>query len=240
VNEAVFTGLPANNSDFGVKQVRLRVTGSTAFDVDRMVKVFYNADAFNWPGAPDPNEDPPSEANYFHYYMQTDAGSPTKTEHGPFYQGSSFCQEFPPYRYYAAYRLDLRGGQPILAPGVNGGQTLSYIDLFAWAARHEKAHHENWSQRFWGPAGRDEELDQDTDMIPDADEWSLLDEAGPYDRTTVDSHPDDDYHYHWFSMPAPDCERHNCNSWYAQEGTEEDQEASFEDDWAKPGKSWQQ
>jgi len=35
-------------------------------------------------------------------------------------------------------------GYLVLAPGVNGDERLTYIDLFAWAARHEQAHHRNF------------------------------------------------------------------------------------------------
>lgn len=212
--------------------------------------MFYPARGFNHPGVHPPGTRP---ANYFYYYQQTTAGI-TPTADGPFYngtpgsQGTSLTESFATWRYFVAaksfepYQWDPIGWpsppqQEILVPGVNGGvqrqgkpRGLAYIDLFAWAARHERTHHLN-SVRFWGWTTPPDPnpLDGERDWLPDAQEPQLGAEAGPYSPSTTDSHPTDAYSG---NAGIPDRERHNCNATNAEEwnvGSADSQ------DWACPG-----
>ena len=233
LNTLTFVNLPTDNSGFGEKRVRLYVDGLWGLDTEWTNRVFYPADVANWPGVPPPDPDHPfaEPFNYFHYYMQTDAAIPS-TADGPLWDGTSYTSTVPPYKYYVARAVDRTDAIEI--PGVNGGELLKYIDLFAWAARHERAHHRNWAERFW-PNGRDAGLDQDMgvgDWLPDAYEPSpTLDaEGGPYDITKLDTYPNGPT-----DTQPNDCERHNSKSIYAEAW---ETGSADEDDWAYPGKQW--
>jgi len=170
--------------------------------------------------------------------MQTAAGTPTITDYGPYYHAGGVSQASLtyPYKYYAAYDTTKRAtGQDIRSPGVNGGATLFYIDLFAWAARHERGHHKNW-MRFWpqGIQGRTGDSDLGVgDYLPDVDEpTTLAPEGGPFLPTSLNSHANDGY-----DGQTADCERHNCNSIHAMPwnvGSANDH------DWACPGSKYDQ
>ena len=223
-NKATFTGLPKYNTDFGVKEVRMIVEGCAAFDANRDISVFYSAYATNHPGGEvsTPGGGKAIPPNYFYYYMQTTAaaGEPGYSNWG------SVAYKAPPYNYYVEAET-YGSGMPIVAPGVNGGQTLTYIDLFAWACRHELNHHVLWTE-WWGEEGRNKDDDQDGDWIPDELEPDMgTDEGGPYDPTKYRTYDgDDDTH-------CSDTERHCCMT--AEEwavGT------ANQEDWAYPGNQW--
>ncbi len=241
-NTATFTGLPSTNDAFGEKQVRLHVD-HWGLDTEWTNQVFYVADATNHPGVDPPAGQGIRPPNYFYYYMQTPAGSPTATMYGPFYSEYKISRTdtTPPYKYFAAYDLSERvAGKQVPMPGVNGHPTikLKYIDLFAWSARHEHAHHTNWT-RFWpeGISGRTGDTDPPNgDLLPDYEEYEMLaTEGGPFEPILLDSHPNDGYVY----GPAtiPDCERHNCNSIHAMEW---DVGSANRFDWAKPAWNWEE
>ena len=59
-----YTGLPKNNSDFGNKQVSVRVAGDVNQSDQANVQVFFNSFASNWPGTDK------KTPNWFHYYGQ--------------------------------------------------------------------------------------------------------------------------------------------------------------------------
>jgi hypothetical protein len=145
-----FTNLPPNNSSFGTKFVRLKLAGEIRDT--KCFWVFYPADAYNYPGCPpstysDPDKQDPwfdryRPPNYFFYYMQTTAkyGSPLFD-----YRGSHETRPAehptlqPPYPYYVearAYRS--RGYTPMY--GKNLGKTYRFINVFAYACRHEDTH----------------------------------------------------------------------------------------------------
>lgn len=115
----------------------------------------------------------------------------------------------------------------MLSPGVNQGDTLSYIDLFAYAVRHEQAHHRNFVLASWGLSTYDSAWDWDQDYLPDPDEFGL--EEGPYSPMMMDTYLSDGY--------LNDCERHNPNSQYAIWW---DTGSADNEDWAKPGKKYNQ
>ena len=252
-NTAIFMGLPTQNSAFGPKAVRLSVT-LWGPDTEWTNKVFYPARGFNHPGPTPPLGQGQGlrPANYFYYYQLTSAGIPP-TAYGPFYdgapgsRGSSGTQSSAPWRYFVAidsFEPDEWDHDPpelpsdpeyeVPKPGVNSESQrpgrpkgkLAYIDLFAWAARHERAHHLN-TVRFWGWNTPPNPLDGDRDWLPDTQEPQL--EAGPYSPTTPDSHTNDGYSG---TAGIPDRERHNCNSTNAEVW---DVTSADEEDWAAPG-----
>ena len=253
-NLAEFRMLPTSNSAFGPKNARLLVEELWGLDSQQQIHVFYPADAFNHPGGTPSYGNRPR--NYFYYYMQTDARIPP-TAYGPFYDGhegqwgQSRWELQYPYRYYGAYHQTRRHppGQYIPAPGVNGGTYLTYIDLFAWALRHERSHHLNWMQ-FWAPDdvplnppdGDWRDWDPDPyqrfcgDWLPDILEGYMEAEGGPYSPTHTDSHPGDQYDNRPFEL-RDDHQRHNCNSFNAVVWPAESADPQ---DWARPGNNWPQ
>jgi hypothetical protein len=249
-NTATFHGLPTSNGAFGPKIARLFINNRWELDSQQQIRVFYPADAFNHPvGAPSYGNRP---RNYFYYYMQTAAGIPS-TAYGPFYDGhedkwgQSHWEPQYPYRYYGAYHQTQRHppGQYIDQPGVNGGAQLTYIDLFAWALRHERSHHLNWMW-FWAPDDvpmqghwRDRDHHKHVqflgDWLPDDQEGYMEAEGGPYSPTHTDSHPEDEYD-RWYEF-RDDHQRHNCNSFNAVVWPVGSANAQ---DWACPGNNWPQ
>jgi hypothetical protein len=237
-----FTNLPPSNSAFGLTFARVFLDGA-AVD-QRCFWVFYTADAYNYPGSPTPPRlDEPSEQpaafyippNYFYYYMQTKAAEGV----------SSACCESPRFDWRRSKTLtpktarlpgtpavpywiesrDRRSGREIHAPGANGGQTLGYIDLFAWACRHEKRHHDNYHAWWPGnPPGYVASVDGvDGDMIPANLEPSL--EGGPYRPDKFKTFEDD--------ARDDDDERYTCIT--ASPWTVRDRDP---EDWACPGKNY--
>jgi transglutaminase-like putative cysteine protease len=69
--EATFTGLPSNNTDFGLKQVKMEVLtdGASVDDTKTTnIEVFYTGTAKNHPGGD------PTHPNWFHYYKENAGG----------------------------------------------------------------------------------------------------------------------------------------------------------------------
>lgn len=137
----------------------------------------------------------------------------------------------------SAVQLNLEAAEPglvqIPSPGANAGEWLIYNDRFAWAARHEKSHHDQYHH--WWTTGTPPRVwnrdttDKDGDFVPDELEPEMSGEAGgPYDRTKWDTYEDDRH--------LSDDERHAAKT--AQEWIEDQQRRSFKADWAKPGKNW--
>jgi hypothetical protein len=237
-----YFGLPLDNSAFGVKMARVKLLGETKDS--KCFWTFYLADAYNHPGGhptPDPEEPPKKvEPNYFYYYRQTSAryGNPIFDYNR---SRQTWPWEYCPPRH-TEYYVEIGKGRPhgpIPSPGANAGQLLRYIDRFAWACRHEVKHSENYVA-WWGPQCYSKTNDADVwpahpthgDAIPNAIEPNLRYEGQPYDPTNpftfagreeVLDDWDDDQLY--TSM--------NAEVW-----TKEQQDASFADDWAKPGKNW--
>jgi hypothetical protein len=241
----IFTKLPAENSSFGPKNVRVLLDG-TAQDEKRFW-AFYAADAYNYPGAPEPPisadleypepGDAPScwlkPPNYFFYYIQTTAGAGQSSSccTSPFFDWRASKTIRPPnhpYRYCIEARKE-RAGKLIPSPGQNSGEELGYIDLFAWALRHEKRHHDTFHN--WWPTpsaynrSADTGGDYDGEGIPNGLESGL--QGGPYNWEELDT-----YKGNGDSQPD-DCERYTCIT--AAAWTKED---AKEEDWAYPGSNW--
>ncbi len=68
---ATFTGLPTNNTSFGLKVVKMEILGdkvSVSSDSTTNIEVFYTGTAKNHPGGD------PTHPNWFHYYKQNAGG----------------------------------------------------------------------------------------------------------------------------------------------------------------------
>ena len=148
-----YTTLPENNSAFGLKFGRMTLDGA---EVDqKCFWAFYDADAYNYPGCADPDEYPKTPPNYFFYYRQTPANYGTP-EYG--YRGKS--EETRPagqpslrphYLYYVNAGPNWRGGYDVRY-GQNAGRSYQYINVFAYACRHEATHgmdFDNWWPDGW-------------------------------------------------------------------------------------------
>jgi hypothetical protein len=187
--------------------------------------------------------DPYRPPNYFYYYKQTaayyDAGG-----NGPAYYRARSYQERPvnppgyqlpegevhpcgPWRCFVESAKD-RSGKPIPEPGVNGGQWLTYIDIFAWACRHEVRHVQNYGA--WWPQCYDAQNDPDTDNIPSAVELTLAYNGIPYSPTNACTHG------YYCGPGAGDDQLYTCLT--AQEWEPLDTPEGDPHDWAKPGKNW--
>jgi hypothetical protein len=127
--------------------------------------------------------------------------------------------------------LETTGQTP---PYANGGQTLYYIDVFAWAARHEKAHHDAYHA--WWTTGTPprswnrETTDQDGDYIPDVLEPQMsTSESGPYNPKTA---------YSFGIQELEDTERYICVAAEVWVPRRTGPGGSDPNDWAKPGNNW--
>ncbi len=219
----IFTTLPADNSSFGKKFARVLLDGQVVGS--KCWWAFYTADAYNYPGAPTPPPDveAPTQLheayyiprNYYFYYKQTDAwyGSP-----GFYYPRSQetlpWQKAGPPYPYYVEVATCRTGY--VVAFGNNLDNLYQYIDVFAYACRHEAKHGEDfdaWWSPCWDPA---EDLDQDA--LPNEIEEQVG--SNPYFSTFnnpgISNWTDDQ----WYTL------NHELE-WTAQEINEQD--------WAHPG-----
>ncbi len=170
-----YTNLPPNNSAFGLKFGRVRLDGEV--HDEKCFWVFYLADAFNYPGCSDPNEDPKTPPNYFYYYRQTPAnyGSPEYGYRGKSEETRPAGQPSlrPPYLYYVNAGPKWRGRYDVLY-GQNAGRSYQYINVFAYACRHEATHGMDFDS--WWPNGwvSTNDVDQpQPDSIPSTIETTL-------------------------------------------------------------------
>ena len=244
-----YTTLPENNSAFGLKFGRMTLDGA---EVDqKCFWAFYDADAYNWPGCRDwissnpeaqiPDIDKTRQPNYFHYYMQTEAkvespdcNSPTFNFRASGTVHPSNPLSNPPFPYQLEIKND-RKNKRILSPGVNANQQLEYIDRFAWAARHERTHHDSF-HTWWttGSAPRvwSSSTDGDVDYIPDELEPGMSAElGGPFVITMLDTYRGDEL--------FDDDERHTCMTAAEWTPNRDGPEGSDPEDWAMPGNNWQ-
>lgn len=172
VANATFTGLPANNSDFGLKTATITVTGF--WQKQKNYEVFFPRDATNHPGGQ------VGAPNWYHYWSQTSANFGTHTwEAGPGTGVTRFQN--------GAWRAFIRNAQ-----GHTGGGTWNNaagIDLFANLVRHEERHRLDNIDLWGANTGVDPAKDLDGDNFPDAKEPTYL--AGrPYDPTTPTTYND--------------------------------------------------
>jgi hypothetical protein len=137
---ATFTGLPQNNSDFGLKTVTLLIEGVTAPPQTTNIEVFFPKNARNHPG-PDQGRTP----NWFYYWMQV-VGNPGHVRYGGAGPGNLFGETRGMTRWsYAAvpnkrlvHVFDTASRRDAAIPGLHGPR--EGIDLFRITVRHETEH----------------------------------------------------------------------------------------------------
>ncbi len=135
-----FTGLPANNADFGQKQVRVLLDGKVVGR--KKIEVFYPRDATNHPGGV------AGTPNWFYYWQQTGAGSPN-TEYvavllDPL--GNPVFGTTPKMLNWSTYAGPI--DRVRVGPATTGSdprrdgsaQVVTGIDLFANTLLHENRH----------------------------------------------------------------------------------------------------
>ncbi len=133
VAKASFSGLPANNADFGIKNVELKFDGTVIESPN--IEVFFSRDEINHPGGQ------AGSPNWFHYWNQTPAG-----DNDLIYSASANYGETPAMLNWSGYagsrdRIDVSGlvtGSDTRRDG--SGQTVTGIDLFATTVAHENQH----------------------------------------------------------------------------------------------------
>lgn len=155
-SRARFTGMPQNNSGFGVKdlQMRLRHPDTDAVwhtSPPRPSEVFYSRNATNHPlgqaGSP----------NWYYYWGQTAAGYGT---HVYIASGSSHT-DWNGSAWEARLADDAR-----MAGGATAWGAPAGIDRFAWVARHEETHRVQLIA-IWGASNRSAATDADADWLRD-------------------------------------------------------------------------
>ena len=242
VIKVTYTNLPQGNSDFGPKTVKATVQQDRCqAQAQKELRFFFPTWARNNPGG--------SEPNWFYYWKQTSAAlgparfggaSGTCVISGDsrdlgYYRNKTFDSV-----YYVCDLRNLGESFPFTAKQLDGARMkdvrVTGIDTFAVACLHENAHYTHftqwWKQYRTGDKFHDanrngildekeELLDKDGDLVPDALEEGL--HVDPKNRNT------------YGIGPNGDDEEFLC--WMA-ETTWKIGSADMED-WAKPGKQWQ-
>ncbi|MDD2708920.1 MAG: hypothetical protein PHV34_13120 [Verrucomicrobiae bacterium] len=139
-----FTGLPANNSDFGSKKCSLYFDSGKVSE--KPYEVFFSRYGSNHP--PDHHTNAP---DWYYYYCQTMASSGSH-EYDP---------STPYFGYYIAGNNHFHIGP--MAVGANPETGHNGIDTFAETCIHEALHQTHWNS--WVRTGM---KDSDGDWIPDA------------------------------------------------------------------------
>jgi hypothetical protein len=221
-----FTGLPANNSDFGAKKAAVYFSGNK--QDEESYEVFYTKTASNHPSDSSTADWP----NWMYYWSQTvvPLGSPT-----------------PAYKYGTAsgYGSFTPGTTEIWLGSNNGGSynapyglnnPLTGIDNFAWVVIHESQHYKDWCDLWsnnytdWfynhqGNAGPGD--DKDADMISNSTEDMNLN--GVYDAGDL---------YDWETYNTPTAGRpvsilNDFEDWNCQR--HKDATGDHSKDWGNPG-----
>ncbi len=195
-----FTNLPFGFADFGKKDVKVKYKG-TEKDTSK-IKVFFLAKAKNWPGAaPEPHPKPEistnvnwifTRTNDYYYYSQTSATVPGLKYH---YQGSECSPDDHQYgfRYFVGcidpYIEIWDYKNPISTDYIaNSGDKLYGINVFAWAARHEYKHHQDYIS-WWSVFGVIPCQDIDGDNVKDNFEpFISAANGGPYSNFNPRTH----------------------------------------------------
>lgn len=177
------------------------------------------------PGGPDPRP-----KNWFYYWTQTSANHGTMNYSLGHPDGhTAWCDSGNPPSY-PCYVTDYHatasyGVGSVPSTTQNAGQTLTFIDNFAWVARHEWRHH-NQMTTWWGTGGWDSSEDGDADKIPDDTEDNMTTaDGGPFDITKKETYTSD-----WTTN---DLER---NAVVTQAAWTKD--SADGEDWAHPGSQW--
>ena len=230
--KAIFTTLPSDNAEFGLKNVAVSLRSKT---MDGKTKVFFSRDAKNHPG-PDSGTTP----NWFYYWEQ---GAVNEGMDDFIYGGDLG----PTTR--GAYNptndtLKLYAGAPNSKPAITVthqddpdlqfeiGRDAEGIAAVAGTCIHEKHHqwiHKNWVDVIPRPPDKDE------DGVPDSEEGKPpyrfdKNKADTYDLHNHDAIPDDN-NYDEYGDQEFLC-RMKEKEEFGPDSTDESK------DWAKPGKQW--
>ena len=213
----VYNTLPCKNSSFGIKNI---VIGSYNFEINRTrFKLFYERAIRACVGGYS------NIGVRSYYFAQTKAGN-VRNDYLRFrydseVSGTDYTKS--PYIYY----VGCLNTSETIPYGANARDTLSSIDLYAWAMRHEKQHHLNYTQ-WWGSA-YDEALDADTDRIPNVIESQI-----PTSLSGQAFYPNNSH-----SHTDPKYENNNDDEVYTCLKAEVWRVGSANhEDWSKPGKQY--
>ncbi len=133
---ATFTGLPANNSDFGAKTITLTMEGLPGAQDTQVVEIFFPKNATNHPSSATNANWP----NWMFYWVQT------VTPLGP----------APTFKYGASTIFTPGTTEITLSSGDAGVYSAPYgannplegIDNFAWTVIHETQHYKDWDDQW--------------------------------------------------------------------------------------------
>ena len=216
VAQAIFTGLPVNNSAFGSKMAIV------SFDAVEMKKnqyeVFFMKHSTNHPNGQ------ASSPNWYYYWSQTSANGANSTM---LYTNCSrsFYDYFSGRTIYIANDAALT---QIAAWGAPKG-----IDCFAWTTLHEAKHHAQLTG-FW-PVNWISSDDVDVDWIPNTLEPNYM-PGRPYSPTNSATYPDT---IGYGANPIPDAEDINMRSQVSPYGLDSlwSNGSANTEDWSNPGKN---
>jgi hypothetical protein len=239
--KVTYTNLPKANSDLGLKTITATLKHNRCqAQAQKELRFFFPALAKNNPGGAEPN--------WFYYWAQTSACVGPARFGGGTGQCSinTSSRDLGYYRntvfdtiYYICDLKNLGPDFPFVAKRIDGGKwadlRVTGIDTFGAACLHENAHYTHFTQ--WWKAyqtadkfldtnknrildEKEEKLDKDGDLVPDALEEGL--HLDPKNRNTYGIGPDGDD------------EEALC--WFAEAGWKIGK--ADKEDWAKPGKQW--
>ena len=222
--------LPNANGSFGNKVVTVKRRPDNCTDTVTVQLFFPNQDAaVNHPGS-----GTGVTPNWYYYWKQTGAtwGTPYWDSVGLVNAGISFSSPYPPGSLsgnWVGYISHGANDSIVIPAGPRKNQTMTGIDYFGYACRHEQRHAVKMNQwSGWMDVWRDGDAwitptDQDHDLLPDSTEADLGPEAGgPYDKAKRITYPQDD---------MPDGHRYifyTQQDWIPGSANSED--------WSKPGK----
>jgi len=257
-----FSGLPANNSDFGLKKATIFLNNIKA--AEENYEVFFDRDATNNPGGSDPN--------WFDYWNQ--AAPTPNTVYEPLYTGTAISVAMHEWHYATQYPKDLVTVGTTYPLGAFGrqyttGEYFTGIDNYIGAIIHELKHIDqialadllvpssgNDSFRYgwswgWGIASNHWSKGPDGEWGfagVDDDSNSIIDDAAVFPDTTYIFEPGkgDDVslehpmHFDWpLAWPVPGHGLHQDPIedeavWAADQAMNEDDHYLL--DWGSPGK----
>lgn len=243
-----YTGLPKNNSDFGIKQVTLTVASADINTTQSAtVQVFFTKAFHDHPGPDLPttsNIGESSTPNWYFYWSQiqnvavgthTYGGGAVPALHsGLTYFSTTGDTNFnPPLNNWVVLIGSTAAGGPAQ---INGWGNADGIDFFAWVCRHEDRHLQDnigfWGQHKSGYNAKTGAYDKDADgdYLPDDMEQQLgmpyHPETNGYNNTMFAT-PMDHYNYGPGWSDTEDYCLHRQDQW--KNGDADTQ------DWANPG-----
>jgi hypothetical protein len=186
---ATYTGLPKNNSDFGLKRARVKYDARNAGEAP--FEVFFARDARNHPGSDSNNP------NWLYYYSRLVNKLVTNSPDPNYVPRNKGGQsQYDPNTN--TITLDEGAIQPYNPYyGTNG--ELKGIDTFFWCYTHEMQHYKDWEdfwnvstqglskwQAAWGKSGPSGNLDKGDfpNSFEDIDANGAFNAGDPYDLTT--------------------------------------------------------